>query len=264
MKTKFLALIGLACLAVTAQAQFSDNFDTIGAGWVTDRYEPHGFESESFMGDNRLKITIDPSDASQFRPGGLSDIFYNTHGRKHAVSGLDSDWTVSADLYISSDMLTSDVLWRTDVWTRDTNTVENNAWYGIFGAIRNDAANPFSESAANKTNRWRVWDGHVGWIDLGESVTEGWHNLAIKSVGTSAEYYLNGTLVYTDAVASQVGFEGLKDVYLQGYSFGDANNVPSAQYSVYWDNMNAVPEPGTMTLLALGGAALLRRKFKKS
>ena len=55
-------LSGLALGAMSEQADaaaFTDTFDSINPAWVTDRYEPEQFVSENFLGDNRLKISID-------------------------------------------------------------------------------------------------------------------------------------------------------------------------------------------------------------
>lgn len=256
-----IAFAAFALCASAAFAQFNDTFDTIDPAWVTDRYEPNGFQSAFFDGDNRLKITIDPADAYNNRPSGFNSIFYNTQGRQRPGGILGTTWTVSGDVYISSDMLTSSYNWRTDLWTRDDN-VEASAFYGIFGAKRFDANDVFNEGANNRTTDWRIWDGDTGWVYLTDTVNEGWHNLAIRSSGASAEYFLDGNLVFTDTSAS-LGSPELRTVFVQAYSFGDATYTPANPYSVYWDNINAVPEP--MSLGAVAGlAALVSRKKRKA
>ncbi|MBL8067761.1 MAG: hypothetical protein JNM28_04875 [Armatimonadetes bacterium] len=260
-----IAIAALALCASAAFAQFSDTFDSIDPAWVTDRYEPNGFQSAFFDGDNRLKITIDPADAYNNRPSGYNtSTFYNTQGRQRPGGNIGPDWTVSGDVYISSDMLTSGFNWRTDLWTRDNNANENNAFYGIFGAKRFDDSDPFNEGATNKSNVWRIWDADTanGWVTLADAVTTGWHNLAITSHGSTADYYLDGNLVYTDADASLASPE-LRTVFVQAYNFSDATHTPASAYSVYWDNINAVPEPASMLVIA-GLAAVAARKKRKS
>lgn len=55
--------LALGLLPCTALAQFADTFDTLDPAWATDRYAPAAFQVVSFLGDNRLQITIDQSAA---------------------------------------------------------------------------------------------------------------------------------------------------------------------------------------------------------
>ncbi len=244
-------LIGASALSVQA-AGFTDTFDSIHPDWATDRYDPAGFNSVFFDGDNRLQITIDDADSSANRPPSFSGTFYNTQGKKRDVA-VGTTWTVSGDVYISSDMVSGNNIRRTDLWTRDSNE-ESSAHYPIFGVVRNDDSDPFNPNAASLTSRWRIWDGQVGWVELAAPVTEGWHNLEIIADGTTFVYKLNGSMVHTDLTASSAGFEDLSTVYVQAYNFGDSD------YSVYWDNISAVPEPTSLALLGLTGLAVVRRR----
>lgn len=260
MNMKWAALgAALTVSSIAGASGFADTFDSIDPSWVTDRYAPAGFSSQSFLGDNRLRIDISDADSAANRPGAFSGAFYNTQGRQRAASLLTA-WEVSGDLYISEDMLTGANLRRTDLWTRDNNAVEANAAYSILGVIRNDAADPFNPGAS-LTTRYRVWDADTasGWVDLGTAVTGGWHHLSILSTGSAFEYRIDNSLVYTDNTYSEAGSEALKTVFVQGYNFGAGN------YSVYWDNITAapVPEPATLTALGLGAFAAIRRRKKK-
>ncbi|MBX2851657.1 MAG: PEP-CTERM sorting domain-containing protein [Phycisphaeraceae bacterium] len=247
-----LLAAGLFALPGTA-AGFTDTFDSIDPAWTTDRYEPAGFGSAFFNGDNRLKIDISTADSATNRPSNFSSGFYNTQGRKRE-SGLAETWTVSGDVYISSDMVSGNNLRRTDLWARDGDGSESNAEYPIFGMRRFDPSDAFNPNAANISSVWRIWDGDTanGWVELGEAVTEGWHTLSITGDGSSFVYKLNGATVYTDnTVAPEAG---LTDTFVQAYNFGDSN------YSVYWDNISAVPEPTSLALLGLGGLMVARRR----
>lgn len=266
-QTKIIALaaLTLGTSAIGLAQAFTDTFDTIDPAWQMDRYNPAGFSSANFDGDNRLKIDISHNDEYQNRPGGYQSTFYNTQGKQRAAT-LSSAWEVSGDLYISADMLDGNNLRRTDLWARDSNTDENSAKYPIIGVVRNDANDPFN-SAGSLTTRFRVWDDNTtnGWVDLGNTVTAGWHHLAIVGTGTTFEYSIDNSLVYTETPGSQAGFDSLSRVFVQAYSFGDATHGGNGDYSVYWDNISAqpVPEPATLAVLGLGALAVVRRRMAK-
>jgi hypothetical protein len=87
---------------------------------------------------------------------------------------------------------------------------------------------------------------------------DAWHTLTETSTGTSFEYFIDGTLVLTQATAAG---DDLMNAMIQGYNFGQ-----SVAYSIYWDNLTAtaIPEPAAMTALvavaALGLAGWRRRR----
>jgi hypothetical protein len=132
-------------------------------------------------------------------------------------------------------------------------------------------SDPFNSLALDRAFRFRAWDSSTGWVDLGlpNSIRfDTWHNLKIMSTGTSFEFYLDGSLLYTDLTGSAAGFEGLQTAFVQAYNYGPSNG----NYSVYWDNISArecggaVPEPSTYGMIgaaALLGLVTLRRRFKK-
>ncbi len=72
----------------------------------------------------------------------------------------------------------------------------------------------------------------------------------------SSQYYNGGAAVTaTDAQIQAV----LNDLRYIGVS----TDIAGGGDTTYLDNVNAVPEPTTIALLGLGGAALLRKRFKK-
>lgn len=240
------ALSGMFVAATASAAPFVDTFDSIDPAWVVDRYAPAQFASVG----GKLEIGIDNAP----RPGSFSGTFYNTHGKKRAIADVDQPWSVSATLTITEDMLetTGNTLKRTDIWTY------NGLAFPILGFANNDPSQTDPAStpgAAGRLARFRAYNTDTGaWTTI-SSVTPqvGDYVLTIKDTGSAFEYYIDNALVHTSTGYSsgEVG-----EVFLQAYAFGGANE----NYSVSWDNLNVVPEPGTLSLLAIGAAAMLRRR----
>ena len=249
-----LGSFGLCVLVGNAAggAIFTDTFDSIDPNWITDRYEPAMFESiadPTLRNEgNVLRLGVDDADSEANRPGAFSSTFYNTQGRQmNMAPGVGPNWSVSADVFI-------DASWdpangnsrRTGLWTRDSNPVENDSNYPIMSFLSQD--NDFS---------LRAWDSLVGWHDLGLSSFNGfdtWNTMTIEATGSSFDYYLNGTFLWSDLTASTPGNEDLSRFFLQAYNFGDGG------YEVYWDNVSVTPTPGTLSLLGIGVLACGRRR----
>ncbi|OJI09443.1 MAG: hypothetical protein COV08_01010 [Candidatus Vogelbacteria bacterium CG10_big_fil_rev_8_21_14_0_10_49_38] len=262
---KMLVLLSAFVLTIAELASagsFSDPFDALDSAWVTDRFEPAGFSSVVFDGDNRLEIAISATDSEANRPAGFTSGFYNTQGRQRDAL-MAEPWVISGDLYLSLDMLLGDNLRRTDLWARTSDGPEANAQYPIIGMRRFDPLDPFNPLAGDIASTWRVWDSDTvdGWVNLATPMVAGWNTLSIESDGLSYLYRINGVEVYEDLTISAFATD-LTTVFLQGYNFG-------GDYEVYWDNVSAatlapVPEPATILLLMLGaGVVAIRRHFAK-
>ena len=249
--------LGVALLSgSTAMAgQFTDTFDTISPSWQTDRYAPSDFSVQNVGGDNRLQISINTADDAANRNSTYSSSFYDTQGKRRPTA-TPGDWTVSADLLVTQAMLsTTGPLERTDLWTRDSNPDENAAEYPIIGITNESPTNRYNASASDRLATFRIFDGDsTGWIDLPTAPTPGWHDLSISYTGSSYVYSIDGTTVYTDNTVSTPGNGDLQTTFLEAFNFGDSN------YSVNWDNLSVVPEPGTIGLLGSGLMLLARRR----
>lgn len=235
----------LSCSALSAFAQFSDTFDAIDPAWTTDRYEPAGFSSVFFDGDNRLQITVDASGSAANRPAAFSSSFYNTQGRQRAV-GTTGAWTLSADVFVAAAFnTTTGELARSDLWGH-TGTTPSGGDYPIFGFTNASPTDAFNAAAADRSFRFRAYDGDTGnWVNLttpGGFTFDAWHNLAIVSTGTEFRYYLDGSLLHTDATTAG---NDLMSAFIEAYNFGGAG------YAVQWDNAaaSAIPEPATAAAL---------------
>lgn len=254
-------LAGMFALSNVATAiGFTDTFDgSVDPGWVTDRYEPAGFNSVG----NVLEIVIDDADSAANRPPAYSSGFYNTQGRQHEAL-INGPWEVFGQIEVD---LTGNILRRGDLWARTGNVGnEIDAGYPIIGYFQFDPADPFNPSASGITAGWRVWDGDTanGWVNLATYIGSGWYDLSMVYDGSQIDYSIDGTLVYSDMTPGALGGQ-LTTVFAQAYNFG-------GDYVQRFDNIGArekttsVPEAGaTSLMLATGfiGLVLVARKTRR-
>jgi len=249
-------LWALGVLPCVALAQFTDTFDTIDPAWTTDRYAPAAFQSASFLGDNRLQITIDQTGSALNRPSPTySASFFNTQGDQRPV-GIIGDWSFSANLYVSSafDTITGQLV-RSDLWVQ-TGTASSEGDYAIMGFSNASPTHPLNAAAPDRAPRFQVFDGTnadpAGWFDAGLPTGfafDAWHTLGITFTGTNTEYLLDGTIIFTDPSTDG---NDLQTAFIEAYNFGQTDSNGLNNYSVYWDNATAVaiPEPANFALMA--------------
>jgi len=261
----------LAGLPGLAHAQWVDTFDTINPAWMTDRYPPAGFQSVSFLGDNRLQITIDQTGSSLNRPPADSSAFYNTQGDLRPV-GIIGEWSLSAEVYVSSAFdTTTGQLVRTDLWALSGDPSTGSA-YAVIGFTNASPTDPLNPDALDRSFRFQAYDGTAAdptiFFDVGvpaDFTFDAWHTVAIVSIGTAFEYELDGLVVFTEPTT--VGAD-LQNAYIEAYNFGQTDSGGANSYAVYWDNaIAAVPEPASFPLAAgvatLGLAWTRRRASRK-
>lgn len=254
MKKTLLVMSAIAALfaAQTVRADYTDTFDSLNPGWVTDRYEPLSFGPVSFLGGNWLKVT--PTGVNS--PPPFDSSFYRTQGRQIQTLVNSSQWAFSFDQYVPAEAVSGSNLRRSDGWGRygDVGVENANTGYLIMGYKRFDAADPFNPLAGNITSAFRVWDADTanGWVELGTPVTAGVYSWLAVYNGSSIQTYLNGNLVYTDTTLTP-GVSSFTSMLAQAYNFSDG------PYDAHFDNMSivTVPEPTSLALLSIGGLVVL-------
>ncbi len=236
-----------------------------GGGWNTDRFDAAVFtDIGTYQSRNNvleIGITAAENVANRGNASGqgyLKGSFYNTQGKLRAITGGAGD-TLSADLYIPA------------AWSNASNgNVRTDMW-----GIMVDSAAPTPAPPATRTNdypiigftnydgaaRLRAYDSNDGiWTNFSAPINyDAWNALSIKFTGTSFEYSVNGSLVYTDTDLSTAAPSKFGYTIMQAYNFGDPS-LPSvtstADYSVHWSNVSAVPEPEAY-VLALSGLMMV-------
>lgn len=254
-KTLLAAIaLGLGSLA-NAQSMTFDTPVTTGntqapGVWYTDRYAPAGFTSPvNFMGDNRLKQSISSADSANNRPGAFSGAFYNTQGRKYDL--FNNTTSMSIDLFVAADWGTSGRRMA-------------GFWGSAFDNVNALSAFPIIEFTSltdtdGSGGRFRGWDNSTGtWTSMGLPSGFGYdqfYTLNISIVGANFVYSVGDATLSTSAEGST----SIGNVILQGH-----NTTTGADYDIYWDNMQAVPEPTSVAAIGLGVLAFAARRRKKS
>jgi hypothetical protein len=208
---------------------FNDNFDSdpilsdtqAPDSWYPDRYAPAAFESALFDGDNRLHVKIAADD---YLPYGST--FYNYQGRKFDLwNGINT--YITADLYVGPD-------WENEqrhasIWATTFDADGNISGYPIMGFTEGTGFRIYTQDTDQDTS-----NGYQpGWYDIPNPsgfVYGAWYTLRAELSETAYRYYINGELVWTDAIT----FDSIEwgNMMLQAYNYGE-------NYDVYWDNVGA-------------------------
>lgn len=257
-------MAGVTLLTVTSWAApvfFQDPFDSnpilgpsqaqVAGAWYWDRYRPAAFDSQPFMGDNRLRVFISSADGAALRPSGFGGVFYNTQGRKFDLNnGLYT--SIRGSLWVGADWSTQ--LRRADLWATARNSSNAVSGFPIFGFANISLTTPnlVARIFSQDTNP-NLPGLQSGWVDVSSRVPGGittnrWYQLEIRLKPGVFEYYIDGRHIFSDsATFNSVSFS---DMIVQAYNFNDASLGPGGfppglddDYTVYWDNIAAMPAP---------------------
>ncbi len=270
MKLRFLALTAIACLPLAVNAQnFLDDFSSASQldYYGPDRSAPQSAVTGTYFGKTALNMTIWDNPT-------VTNSFYNFQGLQRYADvahttgfGITAEGSsLSMDIYIPSS-------WNAtsggtadrrggDLWARfdDVNETIGNDAYPTLGFYNE------GDGLGVGLEVFRPYTGNIEVFSLSTLSTlgaapqlDGWNSLKMKFINDSVEHYLNGVLVYTDTDAGWNNVATLDGAFIQGWR-STAMIGTGSTYDVVATNLSAVPEPASMTALAIGGLALMRRR----
>jgi hypothetical protein len=210
---------------------FVDTFDTdppvadtaTEGAWYPDRYAPAVFESVAFDGDNRLRVHISADD---YLPHG--NTFYNFQGRKYDLWNPVETF-IMGDLYIGPDWESEDR--HASIWATTFDEDGAISGYPIIGFTAGTGFRIWTQDLDQDPGNGYQY----GWYDIGYPEGfeyDAWYTIWAELSESAYRYYLNGELVWTDAITWDSIVWG--NMMLQAYNYGD-------DYDVYWDNVGAWP-----------------------
>ena len=254
MSTKLKRTLNLALLLSVASlcapnayaTRFPAHPITTGAlapnAWTLSRFAPRVWNTtaNSLGRFDVLNIGVDALDGPTTRPPPFVGNFYNIQGREISFPSVQgAGVTVAGSLYIpanwNSSNLADPVLNRRSELLLQYTPLAND---GIcpagndeclyYGAIGFSSAQVADQLAGGGVPRIRILKKGIadGWINLTTPfLSDAWNDMCVSFTGTTLEYFLNGTLVFTDTSLvpidpSQGPPTRLRSVTVENYNFG--------------------------------------------
>lgn len=258
---RFFGLVLFMFIANVLSLHAAQFTPTSTAGSQVDRYPPAVF---NYVTDH-FELGVAWEDGEGNRAAPYESAFYRIQGVFFSADSEGADWSVSTNVLITPDMLTTG-LWRQDMAVRTGQNGVDDATsdYLYFNFKRFSPTNLFDKDAVDISVNWRVWNLEIAdWHVLPEAPTAGVHNWRIEGNATSYSYYLDNVLVFS---TNTVKFpQNLDTVFLQQYNlFSSAYPEDAGKMNIAeFQGLNyPIPEPSAPVLLAISLVLLtsLRRR----
>ncbi len=203
----FCGAFGLLASIAASQSALAGQYPAYplgtGAGvWEVDRHAPAVFSNVGTINgrDNVLDLGVNAAD--HFDPA--ANNFANTQGRGIQIADTAGYSVLYGSLYVqpswggSADTTTNR---RTEFWGVLAPATGSDICPGsacnLFPIIGFSNASPTDPVNAGGTGRFRVFDPHVGFVDLPATVNYGqWNDLCIAWDAPIMHFYVNGTEVH--------------------------------------------------------------------
>lgn len=219
--------------------------------WTPDRYAPDVFTT---AGSN-ITLGLRASGFQANRNASFSSSFYNYQGMATSTgfAGAETGSSVSIEMYVDDSWSNGT---RAGFWTTMGN---GNLTFPIIEYTKGTSTG--GTVGASEFTGFRWWQSGIGWTQTNLSVaTNAWYKMTIGLTASLVTFEITDAATSTSifsATVGNLGAERIDNVILNGHNQGIAG-----EYDIQYRNLevNAIPAPGALALLGVGGLLGGRRR----